>query len=169
MQALQSAKSLYQIREEHLSLIAAIEDADGELTPDIEEALQLTEEEFQDKAVSYSFVVKSFDTAADLIDAEIKRLKGLKEKSEKRAELFKTRLAEAMNEFGVESITTPLVKISFRKSESVEIENEELIPAEYIEIKAVESISKTRIKEALKEGVTVPGASLSKNRNLQIK
>ena len=162
-------KSLYQIREDHLRLLFEIEENDGLLEPEQEQALILTEEEFQDKAVSYGFVVKTFDDTSETIDREIKRLQDLKKKSERRSELFKTRLSEAMIQFNVTEIISPFLKLSFRKSEAVEITDEASIPAEYIESKVVETISKTKIKEAIKAGIAVEGASLIKKQNIQIK
>jgi CxxC motif-containing protein len=162
-------KSLYNIRIDHLSLLQEIEENEGELTPELETALALTEEEFQDKAISYGFVIKTFDNDIDIIEAEMKRLYTLKEKAERRKELFKQRLSEAMQQFGVEKITTPLLKLSFRKSESVEITGDENIPEEYFDVKMVSTISKTRIKEAIKAGEIVKGAELVVKQNLQIK
>jgi hypothetical protein len=162
-------KSLYNIRIDHLSLLKEIEENEGELTPELETALALTQDELQDKAISYGFVIKHFDNDIDIIEAEMKRLYSLKEKAERRKELFKQRLSEALQQFGVEKITTPLLKLSFRKSEAVEITDGESIPAEYYDEKIVTTLSKTRIKEAIKEGQIVKGAELVTKQNLQIK
>ncbi|HYE53701.1 MAG TPA: siphovirus Gp157 family protein [Chitinophagaceae bacterium] len=169
MELLQPAKTLYNIRQDHLTLLALIEENEGELTPDIEQQLVLTEEEFQDKAVSYAYVIKAFENTGDVIDAEIKRLSALKEKAVKRRELFKQTLSDAMQQFGIEKIEHPFVKLSFRKSEVVDIVDETKIPEDYMEYKIVGTISKTKIKEAIKEGVNVPGASIKEKKNLQIK
>lgn len=152
-----------------MRLLFEIEENDGLLEPEQEQALILTEEEFQDKATSYGFVVKTFDDTADTIDKEIKRLQDLKKKAQRRSELFKTQLSEAMIQFGVTEIVSPFLKLSFRKSEAVEIEDEKLIDSEYVESKVVSTISKTKIKEAIKAGIVVKGASLVKKENLQIK
>jgi DNA gyrase/topoisomerase IV subunit A len=142
---------------------------EGELTPELEQALSLTQEEFQDKAISYGFIMKQFDNDASIIEAEINRLRALLNKADQRKELFKQRLSEAMQQFGVEKITTPLLKLSFRKSEAVEITDGESIPAEYYDEKIVTTLSKTRIKEAIKAGEIVTGAELVVKQNLQIK
>lgn len=163
------AKSMYQIRVDHLSIMQMIEDADGELTPEIEQALQLTQDEFNEKALSFGLVVKHFDDEAEIINKEILRLSDKLKQAQKRKELFKQRLSEAMQQFGVEKIETPTLKLSFRKSESIEIEDEALVPDDYKESKTVVTTSKTKIKEAIKEGVKVPGASLMTKQNLQIK
>lgn len=167
MQLIQT--SLYQIRAEHLYLLKLIEESEGELTPEIEAGLMLSQDQFQEKAVSYGFVLKTFDNTTDVIAAEIKRLQELKDKSEKRKELFKQRLSEAMIQFGVEKIETPLLKLSFRKSESVEITDENLLPDDYKIEKTTYSPDKTKIKYYIKEGSIVPGAELITKQNLQVK
>lgn len=115
------AKSMYQIRVEHLTLMQMIEDNEGEITEDIDKALALTEEEFQDKAISYALVVKHFDDDAEVISKEIERLSTRLQQVNKRKEMFKERLSAAMQQFGVEKIETPTLKLSFRKSSSTEV------------------------------------------------
>lgn len=166
---MQLQKNLYEIRQDHLSLLKIIEDAEGELTPEIENSLSLTEEEFQSKAISYGFVIKGFEDSADIIDREIKRLQVLQQKAINRQDLFKSRLSEAMIQFGVEKIESPTLKLSFRKSEAVEITDEASIPSEFYDVKTVSTISKSRIKEIIKAGEEVPGATLIKRQNLQVK
>lgn len=161
--------SLYQIRIDHLSLLQEIEDNEGELTPEVSQALSLTEEQFQEKAISYGYILKTLDNTTSIIDAEIKRLMKLKERSERNKETFKERLSEAMQQFGVEKINTPTLTLSFRKSESIEISDEDKVPDNFFDQKTIFTISKTRIKEAIKEGKQVPGAELISKQNLQVK
>jgi Siphovirus Gp157 len=182
-------KSMYHIRAEHLGLLKEIEEAEGELTPEIEQALALTEEEFEDKAVSYGFVVKSFEDVEEVLDKEIKRLSDLKSKAGKRAEAFKKRLDEAMKQFKVEKIQTPFLTLSYRKSKPVELIEgfeDDFLSNVIVEIKpkqgapahisklieffdAKAAPSKTRIGDALKSGAEVKGAKIVEKKNLQIK
>jgi hypothetical protein len=162
-------RSIYDIRMDHVGLIQLIEDNDGEVTPDIEEALMLTSEELEAKALSYGFVVKHFEDEEAIIKAEISRLSLRLAHAQNKKELFKRTLSDAMQQFGIEKIETATLRLSFRKSQSVEILDETIIPEDYVDTKMTTTISKTRIKEALKEGKVVPGASLSTNQNLQIK
>lgn len=180
---------MYQIRGEHLGLLKEIEEADGELTPEMEQALTLTADEFESKAVSYGFVVKSFEDVEEVLDKEIKRLQALKQKAVKRAEKFKDTLDKAMKEFGFEKIQTETLTLSYRKSKPVELEEgfddnflsqvtieikpKEGAPAEieklieYFDAKASPSVK--RIGEALKAGASIEGAKIVEKKNLQIK
>lgn len=182
-------KSMYQIRGEHLGLLKLIEEAEGELTPEIEQAMILTAEEFEEKAISYGYIVKMHEDVEEILDKEIKRLTVLKAKAAKRAENFKNRLDVAMNEFGIEKIQTPALTLSYRKSKpvelvegfdddflshvSIEIKPKEGAPAhiskliEYFDCQAAPS--KKRIGDALKAGAEIEGAKIVEKKNLQIK
>ncbi len=162
-------QSLYDIRAEHLALLDEIEQNDGELTPALEQALSLTNEQFEQKATSYGFVIKHFDDDINTIQAEIKRLSLIEDVIQRRKELFKERLSNAMQEFGFEKITTPLLTLSFRKSESVEITSEKDLPKDYVEQKISTSPNKQKIRIAIKAGQDVPGAQIVVKNNLQIK
>jgi len=61
-----------------------------------------------------------------------------------------------------------LFKLSFRKSESVKIDNEELIPNIYVREELVSTVNKKELKQALKNG-EVPGCHIETKQNLQIK
>jgi len=74
-----------------------------------------------------------------------------------------------MQLYEVEKIETPLIKLSFRNSESVEITNEQQLDAKFIVTKTVSTPDKKAIKDAIKSGVFVEGATISYNKNLQIK
>lgn len=162
--------SLFQIRQDHLGLINLIEDNGGEVDAEILSMLELNESNFNEKAVSYSNVIKVFENDESIIDAEIKRLQEMKKRKTKAKEAFEGKLVEAMNQFGVNKIETPTRKLSFKKSEAVEILDESLIPTEYKDfVPAQFVVSKTVIKNAIKAGNEVPGAQLITKNNLQIK
>ena len=105
----------------------------------------------------------------DIIDNEIKRLQQAKKTREKAIERLKANIEMAMNTFEVDKIETPLIKISFRKSESVEVEDVNNLPNEFKVIKLSETADKLKIKDAIKSGILIEGCSIKTNRNLNIK
>ena len=60
------------------------------------------------------------------------------------------------------------VKVSFRRSEAVEIMEGAVIPDEYLRFKEPE-VNKAGLKAALKSGVQIAGVSIVENQNIQIK
>ena len=161
--------TIYQIEQSYNQLAEELIDNGGELTPELETALAITEEQLQNKSVAYSFVIKQMDADIDTIDAEIKRLQNAKKQREKASEYLKERIKHAMELFSIDEIKTPLVKINFRKSETVEVENVNELTSAYKTIKIVETADKAAIKSAIKNGAVIPGCSIVEHRNLQIK
>ena len=161
--------NIYQIQNEYQLLINQIIEAEGELTPENETALIINKEQLQSKAVDYSYVIKQLDSDCEQIDAELKRLQQLKKVRTNLAERLKNTISDAMNLYEVEKIETPLIKLSFRNSESVEITNESQLDPCFIVTKTVTSPDKKAIKDAIKNGEIVEGATISYNKNLQIK
>ena len=68
-----------------------------------------------------------------------------------------------------EKFSTPKVAVSFRKSESVLIKNENLIPDEYCEFTTTRKPNKKTIKDALKEGEEIIGVELVEKQNVNVK
>ena len=94
------------------------------------------------------------------------RLKLLADKKVKRIE---NTMDYLLKTFKKSDFNTDLYKLSYRKSESVEITNEWALPKEFIKEKITTAPDKTAIKDALKNWVEVPWASIITKQNLQIK
>jgi hypothetical protein len=151
-----------------MQLLGKIEEAEGEITEEIDKALQFNEQRLQAEGINVGMLIKTLDYWIDDIYEELNRLGRLLEKAQKSKELLKNRLSGAMQQYGIERLSSPTLTVSFRKSEAVEITDESAIPAEYL-IQPPAYPGKTRIKEAIKAGITVPGAELVTRSNLQIK
>jgi seryl-tRNA synthetase len=140
-----------------------------ELTPELEQALIINQDQLQAKANNYAKVIVNIQSDADAIDGEIKRLKAMKESKERAITRLKEAVKNAMLVSSIEKIESPLFKLSIRKSEAVEVDMLEGLPSEFVNIKNVVTPDKIAIKEAIKRGEFVLGARLVDNFNLQIK
>ena len=157
--------NLYNIKSEYLAI--AQELAEGELTPELEQALMITEANLQEKAINYGYVIKNFESEVDIIETEIKRLNELKKARVNAVDKLKNNISDAMQLFGILEVKAPTFKMNFRKSESVEIF--EGLDPEFVTEKISYQPDKIAIKNAIKEGKTVNGAGIIINYNLQIK
>jgi hypothetical protein len=162
-------QSIYKIQNEFQLIIAEVINNEGEITPELETALTINKEQLQSKAVDYCYVIKQLDYDCEQIDNEIARLNKLKKVRANLTNRLKNTVSSAMQLYDVEKIETPLIKLSFRNSESVEITNEQQLDACFIVTKTVTTPDKKAIKDAIKSGVFVEGATISYNKNLQIK
>jgi hypothetical protein len=159
--------NLYEITQEAQYLAVLLETE--ELTAELEEALIINQDQLQAKAVNYAKVIANYQAESDAIDAEIKRLKAMKESRDKKVEWLKESVKKAMLVSGIEKVESPLFKLSLRRSEAVEVDVVEALPNAFQNVKNVVTADKVAIKEAIKRGENVMGARIIENFNLQIK
>jgi hypothetical protein len=159
--------NLYQLTQEAQYLAALLETE--ELTPELEAELLINQEQLQTKGINYAKVIANYQSEADQIDAEIKRLKAMKESRDKKVTWLTESLKKAMLVSGIEKIESPLFKISLRRSEAVEVEIPESLPVDWQVKKVTITADKVAIKKAIKEGYSITGARLVENFNLSIK
>ena len=163
------SNSIFNIGNELQTIINQIIESGGEVNEETENALIIKEGELQNKSQSYGYLIKSMEYDVNTIDSEINRLEGLKRVRNNTIKRLKTVLSDSMQQFEVEELKTPTLKINFRKSQTVEILDEDLIPKEFKTVKVTTSISKAEIKKAIKNGELVVGADLIDHKKIQIK
>ena len=154
---------LYEITELQKELE---KEEDAEIKQDLQELIAV---ELEKKSNNIVYVIKNLEGNNAAIDAEIERLQALKKRNGSNIEKVKSNILWFMQQNNVDSIKSDLATFSKRKSESTDIENIELIPAEFVTIKQTFQPDKTAIKKAIKEGREVAGAKVVVNYNLQIK
>lgn len=159
--------SIYNITDDFSQIMAEIESNGGEISPEIDEKLQINQFNLIEKTTNYVHVIKTLDYECDIIDIEIKRLQELKKQRSNFTQSLKDRLKNAMQAMELTEIKTALNKINFRKSESVEIIDESILPSDVLIYEP--KIDKKKIKEIIKNGGQVFGAKIVENQNLQIK
>ena len=158
--------SLFSITAEQKLLMLEIESLEGEITPEIEERLAITESQLQQKSIAYLEVIRQKEAYNGLIDAEIKRLQGLKKQTTNVIERLEENLLNAVKTFG--SYTVGTQKFGTRKSSQIIVEDVNSLPDIYKKIVVTESADKMLLKEALKNGEEIKGVYIQDNVNLKI-
>ena len=125
----------------------------------------------QEKACALAEFILSVEDFADNIEKHEGRLYMRRIKLTKQAQLVRAHLLQTMQAAGLQILSSPLLHVSFRASSAVNISDASLLPPEYVHPDKVVrgEPDKPRIAEDLKLGVLIPGASLEKRINLQIK
>ena len=159
--------NLYEITREAQELAFLLES--DELTHELEAALLINQDQLQAKAGNYAKVIANIQSDSDSIDAEIKRLKAMKDTKDRSISRLKEALRDAMLVSGIDKIESSLFKLSLRRSEAVEVDVVEALPSSFQNVKNVVTADKLAIKEAIKRGENVMGARIVENFNLQIK
>lgn len=155
--------SLYDIHEAK-DFINAMEEVTDEGLQEYSKALQVQENNKVNAIASY---FRELEMTVDMAKIESKRLKELADYYERRQDRLKQVLKYSMEAHGIEKIETDKFRISFRKSESIEVDDVEMLDDKFCTVKI--SANKTAIKQAIKDGEEVCGARIVTNNNLQIK
>ena len=145
---------------------AAEQEEDAEIKQDLQEVIAI---ELEKKSNNIIYAIKNLEGNNIAIDAEIERLKAIKEKNIKNVDSIKNHILNFMKENNIDKIQTDLATFSTRKSKSTQIDNIELISSEFITVKQTFQPDKTAIKKAIEAGREVAGASIVENVSLQIK
>lgn len=153
--------TLYEIDEEILNLV---DQETGEvIDTDRLEELQME----RDKKVSnVACWIKNLKAEAEALKAEKENLAKRQQSCERKAEQLKDYLAYALNGTKYKDAR---VSVSYRKSESVEVDDMAIftLPEEYIKVE--KSVKKTELKNAMKLGLQFDGCRLVEKNNIQIR
>ncbi len=155
--------SLYELTGQYLEIYNM--ELDEETKLDTLDSIDW-ETEYETKVENYIKVMKNIDADVEARKAEIKRLTELNKADEKKKDHLKDTLSASMSLTGHERVDTPLFKVSFRKSQAVEVD-EAVLPEAYKV--ATWKPDKKRLKEDLKNGLEIIGASLVERKNLSIR
>lgn len=160
--------TLYEINQ---AILDTIDPETGEII-DVEKLSELQMEREQ-KLEGVALWIKNLNAEAEAYKAEKEAFAEREKAAKNKAESLKKWLAYSLNG---QKMSTQKVAISFRKSESVEIEDEERVITyaqkngrdDLLSYKAP-TVNKSAIKAVIKTGKDIPGAVLVEKQNIQIK
>lgn len=125
-------KSIFKIDKELYALYDEIEEAGGEITPEIEEKLELNGQEMTNKVKSITNYINKLKADILAIKSETDRLAKLKKSKENTIKGLTNIVLFAIKKYGTEDkkgkkwIDWGTGKVSIRKSESVEVDDKKV-------------------------------------------
>lgn len=155
--------TLYELTGQYLEIYNL--DMDDETKQDTLDSIDWAED-YENKVENYVKVIKNLDADMEVRKNEIERLRKLNDADNSKKERMKEAVKESMELTGHDRVDTPLFKVSFRKSEAVEVDDL-LLPESYKV--ATYKPDKKRLKEDLKNGLEILGAELVERKNLSIR
>lgn len=154
---------LYEITSAYREALELSEsDEYGDLTP----LLDAITDKIETKVDNICRLIREQELEADAYQAEAERLTAQARRLAKKAEGLKGYLSHCL---AGNPIKTELFNLSFRKSESIEVEDFDALPVQYKREKYLVEADKNLIKGDLKCGAQIPGVKLVTKQNLQIK
>ena len=128
--------SLYNISQDILAIYDKIDQQEGEIFPEDEQALMITKEEFKEKLTGYNGYIGELNSNIDACKKEEARIKALRKSYEGRLDTTKKVVLTAVQQFGTQTknggwaIEFPTFKFNARRSEVVV---EDKLRLEYLE------------------------------------
>jgi hypothetical protein len=176
--------SLWALTEEARTLAATIEEAAQRLySDDAEDAALATivledallreaqnRDAFQRKADGYCYVISQLRGQAEWRREEARRLQSLADDDWQRAEKLEALLIRVLTSLSPDDtkFELPSHRITSRKSEAVEIDEDADLPSVYWTVKSTSSPNKTSIKQAIRAGASFPGVRVVERRSWRI-
>ena len=156
--------TLYEIDKALADFEFEIDEDTGEIlnAADLDE-LNLARDQ---KIENIGLYIKNLEAEKEAVKHEKDNFADRKKRLEKKIESLKGYLTYALDG---QKFSTPKVAVSFRKSESVLVKDEYLIPDEYCDFTVMRKPNKKNIKDALKHGKELMGVELVEKSNVQIK
>lgn len=159
---------LYELKNDYLILLQKFREAEDEQQlAEIADDLASLKDDIETKLDGCARVFRTLEAESEVYQQEANRLKGKANVLANRAERLREYVGQCL---GVgNKAKTALFDFSWRKSEAVEIDREDLIPDVYKRTTVVTEPNKIVIKQDLKGGAEIPGVRLVERFNLQIK
>ena len=131
------------------------------------DALHAVEAEANDKIEATALYLRELDAEAKAAKEEADRMLARVKSMQKRSDYLKAMLLDALHATG--KVKTGRVTVSIRTTQAVQINQEQAIPEAFTTVKTTVSPNKVAIKQALLDGVEVPGCHLEARESVSIR
>lgn len=158
---------LYEIPFEMRNALDAMEidEETGEILN--ADALHAVEAEAADKIEATALFLRELDAEAEAVKAEADRMAARVKSIKRKSDYIKSMLLDALHATG--KVKTARVTVSIRTTQAVEVSEGADLPEAYTTVKTTVSPNKVAIKQALLDGVEVPGCHLEARESVSIR
>lgn len=131
------------------------------------DALHAVEAEAAEKIEATALYLRELDAEAKAAKDEADRMIARVKSMQKRSDYLKSMLLEALHATG--KVKTARVTVSIRTTQAVAVDEGADLPEAFQTVKTTVSPNKIAIKQALLDGVEVPGCSLEARESVSIR
>ena len=163
--------NLYELNQNFNNLVSVLENTEDEnLKELIKNSMEQLALETNEKIENIIKYIKNLESEAEALEKESKRLNDRKVRTLKKVENLKNYLKDFTNTLDSKKYHTGIFNISIRKNAAaVVVENEFLIPSEYVKTEIIRKVDKIALKERLKAGEVIEGVKLQQSESIIIK
>lgn len=165
-----SGLSLYHMTQEYLGAFHQLADSDFDEAT-IDDTLEGMEGEIMAKSVNVAAFALNLEAESEAMKAAEDRIKTRRMMLSRRASVLRAYLLENMQRAGITEIAANDKSFRVRViagRESVVIDDEAALPADYLRTKTVTEPNKALIAQAIKDGYEVIGAHVERKPSLKI-
>lgn len=142
-----------------------VDEETGEILNSAE--LEQIEGAARDKIEATALYLRELDAEAKAAKDEAERILSRVKSMQKRSDYLKAMLLDALHATG--KVKTGRVTVSIRTTQAVAVDEGANLPEAYTTVKTTVSPNKVAIKQALLDGVEVPGCSLEARESVSIR
>lgn len=129
--------------------------------------LHAVEAEASDKVEATALYLRELDAEAKAAKDEADRMIARVKSMQKRSDYIKSMLLDALHATG--KVKTARVTVSIRTTKAVEIAEGANLPEAYTTVKTTVTPNKVAIKQALSDGIEIPGCHLEARESVSIR
>lgn len=122
-----------------------------------------------DKIDAYGYLLSRYDAESDRLKTIIGQLQDRKAGVDGRSKRMRDHILNVMDFTGRKKIEGGIFIARLYNGESVDIVSETMLPGEYVKTEVVTTPDKNAIKEAIKAGKKVPGATIRTSTSVSLK
>lgn len=131
------------------------------------DALHAVEAQAAEKIEATALYLRELDAEAKAAKDEADRMLARVKSMQKRSDYLKAMLLEALHSTG--KVKTARVTVSIRTTQAVEVSEVANLPEAYTTVKTTVTPNKVAIKQALSDGIEVPGCHLEARESVSIR
>lgn len=151
---------LYELTGKYAVLMKVVDEAEGEITEEVESQLREIEDSVQNKVHNCLMAIRNMEADADALKREEDRLSARRKAQENKQKRLRKYIIECLQYAKISKVKTDLFNVRLNPpKDRVEIDDVEAIPDRYVVIER--KPKKKDLAVALKNG-KVPGARIGK-------
>lgn len=162
---------LYEIAQQYTSALESLYESDELDEQTIRDTLEGLEGELHAKMEAVAAMALNIEAHAAAIKNAEKRMADRRKAQERKAQSIRAYLKQIMEQLNLKTMEGVQFDLKIKKNPpSLIIENEDLLPGEYWYVPDPEKeVDNAKLKDALQNGVEVPGAKITQATRLEIK
>jgi len=160
---------LFEISSQYQALMNEIAECD-ELSTEQLQAIESIDDSMQEKAKAVGAFIKNMEADYLAINDAIKTMEDRARKVSAKIENLKSYLKSNLEACDITEVKSPFFDIKIKLNPySVVINDESLIPTQYLKEKLYRFVDKTMIAKELKNNVLIPGVMLERRTRIEIR